>query len=122
MDKVDQDLIDKVLSSESVGDDVLLEVELLGDLTFDELSRRLRTGLLSPSQQVLALRALSRLIRQSCSMRKEEVLDHAVDRLRSDSHTVRSGAVNTAIWMAIMLEKNPNLVTRSEKALASFGE
>jgi hypothetical protein len=114
MDNTQQDLIDAVLSSEGVDDDVLLAVERLGDAAFDELSQRLRTGLLAPLQQVLALRTLSRLTRQNCAMRKEEVLELAVDRFRSDSRIVRSGAVNTAIWTAITLEENPKLATRQE--------
>ena len=65
MDNTQQDLIDAVLGSEGVDDDVPLAVERLGDAAFDELSQRLRTGLLAPLQQVLALRTLSRLTKKS---------------------------------------------------------
>jgi hypothetical protein len=107
-------LIDDVLSNQEVGDDVLLRFERLGDTAFDEICRRLMSQSLSPSQQVLALRRLVRLMRQFCAMRKEELLELAVERLKSDDPFVRSGAVNTAIWTAIMLQENPSLASKAE--------
>jgi hypothetical protein len=47
-------------------------------------------------------------------MRKEELLELAVERLKSDDPFVRLGAVNTAIWTVIMLEVNPNLASKAE--------
>jgi hypothetical protein len=107
-------LIDDVLSNQEFDDDVLLRVERFGDTAFDEIRRRLMSQSLSPLQQVLALRSLARLTRQACAMRKDEVLELAVELLKSDDPFVRSGAVNTAIWISRMLEDNPNLVSRAE--------
>ena len=107
-------LIDDVLNNQEFDDDVLLRVERLGDTAFDEIRRRLMSRSLSPLQQVLALRSFARLTRQACAMRKEEVLELAVERLKSDDPFVRSGAVNTAIWISIMLRDNPNLASKAE--------
>jgi hypothetical protein len=114
MDDAQSALIDNVLRSEDVGDDVLLRLEKLGDAAFDEIRRRLMSELLAPPQQVLALRRLVRLTRQVCAMRKEELLELAIERLKSDDSTIRSGAVNTAVWTAAVLEQNPNLALRPE--------
>jgi hypothetical protein len=114
MDDEQRALVDQILNREEIGGDVLLEMERMGDVAFDEIHRRLSSSLLSPRQQVLALRRLARITRQARNRRKEELLDLAVERLKSDSRIVRSGAANIAIWTAATLEKNPNLVTRDE--------
>jgi hypothetical protein len=112
MDDRQLNLINKVLNNE--GDDGLLEFERLGHPAFDEICHRLRSGSLNPRQQVLALRRLARLARQSCLERKEEILDLALERMESDSEIIRSGAVNTGIWMTRILENVPNLAFRPE--------
>jgi hypothetical protein len=114
MDDGQRALIDDVLSNKQVGDDVLLRFERLGNTAFDEICRRLKSQSLSPLQQVLALRRLVRLTRQVCALRKEELLELAVARLKSDDPFVRSGAVNIAIWTAITLQENPGLVSKAE--------
>jgi hypothetical protein len=100
----------------------LLAFERLGHPAFDEICRRLRSGKLNPRQQVLALR---RLARQFCAGRKEEILDLALERMESDNEIIRSGAVNTGIWMTRILEGAPNLASRPENkpgATPSLGE
>jgi len=74
---------------------------------------------LPPTQQEWALRVLARLTRQNCAKRKEEVLDLALENLKSDNPIVRSGAVNTAIWSVLILEGNPGLVTMPENLPAA---
>ena len=113
MEKEQLDLIGHVLSHEDASDHSLLTFEKLGGPAFVEIVGQLRAGLLSPKQQVLALRGLARLTR-ACPDRKEELLDLAMELLGSPDPVIRSGAINTTIWTAVILENTPSLVSRAE--------
>jgi hypothetical protein len=93
---------------------VMLELERLGDEAFDIIQDELKSGRLTPKQQINALRSLSHLTRQQCFPREEELFDQILRHTTSDSRAVRSVAVHMAIWSTFILERFPQRATREE--------
>ena len=107
-------IIRRVLELRDPPGKLLLELERLGALAFDEIARKLQQGELDPKQRVNALRRLALLTRQACQERKDDLLELGLRECDSDDSSVRSNAVMLVMTLTALLERFPNHAIRPE--------